>query len=156
MRMRGQARSIDVNMLLYENEMMMGRQVEFMQYVAQQFGNLARGRGVEPMPVKPFTAKRAKTKDLVPSAPRSQDPVVDSPAAGGTRTSPSSGCLRQAPWSASRKSVPGCPVPRPSSTTSNASGRSIVSGSLRPDPPFQSAVPVQPSPMNMALIESDV
>jgi len=40
MRMRGQARSIDVHMLLYENEKMICRNVEFMQFVEKQLFEL--------------------------------------------------------------------------------------------------------------------
>jgi len=40
MRMKGPARSIDVNMLLYESEKMIDRTVEFMAYVEDQFENM--------------------------------------------------------------------------------------------------------------------
>mmetsp|Transcript_102133 Transcript_102133/g.324506 ORF Transcript_102133/g.324506 Transcript_102133/m.324506 type:complete len:691 (-) Transcript_102133:77-2149(-) len=51
LRMKGTARSIDVNMLLYETEKMIDRQVEFMVYAEEQFVHLAQAadenRGVE-------------------------------------------------------------------------------------------------------------
>merc|ERR1719215_1314620 len=37
MRMKGQARSIDVNMLLYETEKMISKTIDFMEYVEEQF-----------------------------------------------------------------------------------------------------------------------
>merc|ERR1719195_1420511 len=42
MRMRGQARSIDVHMLLYENEKMIRRNVEFMEYVEEQLHEITK------------------------------------------------------------------------------------------------------------------
>jgi len=44
MRMRGQARSIDVHMLLYENEKMICRTVEFMQYVEESLQQALSGQ----------------------------------------------------------------------------------------------------------------
>jgi len=48
MRMKGSARSIDVNMLLYENEKMIERQITFMSYVEEQFSMLWAAQGLPP------------------------------------------------------------------------------------------------------------
>jgi len=48
MRMKGPARSIDVNMLLYESEKMIDRQVEFMGFVEEQFAALEPSRSSMP------------------------------------------------------------------------------------------------------------
>merc|ERR1712176_1009648 len=46
LRMRGDAKSIDVNMLLYENEKMLCRLTCFTEYAENQFENIQRALGV--------------------------------------------------------------------------------------------------------------
>jgi len=61
LRMRGDAKSIDVNMLLYENEKMLCRLTSFTEYAEAQFENIERALGVTKFHLSNLTNRSSLT-----------------------------------------------------------------------------------------------
>jgi len=72
MRMRGDAKSIDVNMLLYENEKILAKFTHFSDYCEEQFTRISQALGLRPNNLaqksrRPSTAQNGLTPSVCPS-----------------------------------------------------------------------------------------